>query len=315
MKQLPQIVKLDVEPRIIDDQLVFHTRQRVLLTAAVLDLMDVRLHGPNFTVGRLVNNLMSACPHYGGETQITKAVNESIAELEAKYLNQPVGFRLRGTLKCTCCPTEFTLANYHHPGQGFEVLLKTWTNLGPCQWGYQPEWQLASREGFHKCYSGGRRARWWGQSASKLPSDLDNQWVNGQDEWATDALAERNHIPALAEDITDFVLFEHNAPSIPDGAIIRPAPVRSEELQTASKTSADPPKYETRDDPPSYQMSTSRMNDGNLGWPIMVLEYIKTRDWRPNCQRLRRRLLGHGKGVGQSSSNTKIHDTTKGVRN
>lgn len=90
LKQLPQIVKLDVEPRIIDDQLVFHTRQRVLLTVAVLDLMDVQLHGPKFTVGRLVNNLMSACPHYGGESQIIKAVNESTAGIEAKYLNQPV---------------------------------------------------------------------------------------------------------------------------------------------------------------------------------------------------------------------------------
>jgi hypothetical protein len=308
MKQLPQIVKLDVEQRIINDQLVFHTRQRVLLTAAVLDLMDVQLQGPKFTVGRLVNNLMSACPHYGGESQIIKAVNESIAELEAKYLNQPVGLRCRGTLKCTCCPTEFTLANYHHPGQGFEILLETWTNLGPCQWGYQSEWQLASREGFHRCYSGGRRARWWGQSASKLPSDLDNQWVNRKLEWATDSLAETTHTSAPAEYITDLVLFGHNAPSISDEDTRRPAPVQSEEFQTASKTSADPPNYRVKDDPPPYQVLTSR--------PNTIVEHMKTWAWNPKFQKLRRRLLGHGRGIefsNKSSSNTNIHVAAKGV--
>jgi hypothetical protein len=179
-KQAPQIMKLELEPRIIDDQLIFHTRQRVLLTAAVLDSMDIQLRKPGFTIGRFVINLMSACSHHGGGGQIIEAVDRSIAELKAKHLNEYVGLRFRGTQRCSCCLTEFTLVNSHHPGQGFEILLKTWTNLGPCQWGYESEWGLASRSDFREGYSGERRARRWAQAAWKLPSDIDWKWVNGE---------------------------------------------------------------------------------------------------------------------------------------
>lgn len=317
MEQVPRIMKLKVESKIIDDQQIVHTRQHVLLTAAVLDFMDVQIHAPGFTVGQFAIHLMSTCPHHGGNSQIMEAVDQSVSELEAKHLNTSVGVRFRGTLKCSCCPTEYTLATYHHPGQGFEVLLKTWTNLGPCQWGYQSEWQLASREGSPKRYSGERRARWWGQSASKLPSDLDDQWVNRKLEWATDSLAERNHTPTPPGKSLDLLLFGHNAPSIPEEVIRRPAPVQSEELPTASRTPTEPPKYKTKDDPPPYQISTSRPNNGNSGGPKTIVKHLKTWAWEPKFQRLRRRLLGHGQGIKpskKSSSSTKIHVATKGVK-
>jgi hypothetical protein len=118
MEQVPQIMKLEVEPRIIDDQLIFHTRQHVLLTAAVLDPVDILPHMSGFTIGGVVMNSMSTCPHHGRETN-------TIAELEAEHLNEAVGLCYRDTMKCSCCLTEFTLANYHHPGQCFEILLET----------------------------------------------------------------------------------------------------------------------------------------------------------------------------------------------
>jgi hypothetical protein len=297
-KRVPQIMKLELEPRIIDDQLIFHTRQRVLLTAAVLDLMKVQLRKPDFTIGKFVVNLMSACSHHGGNSQIIEAVDRSVAELKASYLNDSVGLRFRGTQKCSCCLTEFTLVNFHHPGQGFEILLKTWTNLGPCQWGYQSEWGLASRSDFREGYTGERRARRWAQAAWKLPSDIDWKWVNGENQQATHVLPARNHIHTPPEDTTDLVLFGHSVPSIPEEAIRSSSLAQWEEFRTTPETSAEPPRYNSyevtdnstayklKDCPPSYQVLTSRAN-----------EIHAKRSWIASMfQRLQQKLPRPGKG-------------------
>lgn len=169
--QITQITKLDVEPRIIAGNLMIQTRQHVLITHAIMNSLSQG--DSDFSLGKYVAGLVSACSHWGCILQVIRGVDDSMTELESNRQQESIGYKFIGTVARSCCLTEITLANHYIPRQGNEIVLTTWTNLGPCEWG----WQINRQNSHAHLGQGAQRTK----TSPEYPSEYDSRWVGGQD--------------------------------------------------------------------------------------------------------------------------------------
>ncbi|TIA40955.1 hypothetical protein D6C79_07332 [Aureobasidium pullulans] len=289
--RMPQITKLDIEPNVINGNLIIHTRQHVLVTDAIRDELENRV--PDFTLGRYVVGSVRACSHYGCSRQIIEAIDKAVTGLESTVLRDPMACTSRRPFKCPCCLTEATLAIYHHPEQGFEIILRTWTNLGPCEWGYQVGWRIASLKGYYKyTWTNLDRAIQQGKASLGYPSEHDHQWVNtgarappqamrhplwsdpsiglevliwiiGCFAWIYAMVTRKTVIDPYITSDKEAMYFRHTRSPVPSQALLRTtrsATVQARktpEFQPAARLLDDPPTYRSLDAPPAYETFTS----------------------------------------------------------
>lgn len=139
---IPQITQCRVEPRIINGNLMIQTKQHMFINQMMYDSLETC--GRHYTIGETVGRTLLVCQDQGKSSYIERRVDKAVAKLVERHLQESSGLAFDGTVKCRCCLSEFTLAIYNHPNQGFEIVLTTWVNLGSCERDDTIGWYLAT---------------------------------------------------------------------------------------------------------------------------------------------------------------------------
>lgn len=130
----PILCKLDVEPEIVNNNLVLHTTQRTFFTERQLR------ETPCFYLDPLDNSvdIFNMCKHEDIMSwKLRQVISNLMQHHDVRFREHGNGWRKSVLTTCDTCTTHYCIEMAHHSGldvaaEGLEITLHTWMNLGRC---------------------------------------------------------------------------------------------------------------------------------------------------------------------------------------